>query len=186
MDLRVRRETAAQRNIYISDLINLDPSFNDDPEIVSMVLEYRRELTRAASLPRGSNSREESPTHYTGPEICVQCHASRHRFWARTRHAKAYETLGEKESGLNPDCLPCHVTGFGKATGYRPDSERDDMEGVTCESCHGIGSLHVMSPELYDLVGTPPVSLCRKCHTDEQDDDFHYIRDKGIVCSEEM
>jgi hypothetical protein len=184
-NLVTRRETAGLLTRYVSDMVNLGPTWSDNSEIVSMIRGYRRNLAGTEAPPQGITATEDNPSYFTGPQICVECHESRYRFWIRTPHAKAYDTLEVKGAGADPDCLPCHVTGFMQRTGYRRGSTRHDLRNVTCESCHGIGSLHSLSSDRYSLIHSPNAMQCMECHTKDRDSDFDYFRDKALVCNEE-
>ena len=122
---------------------------------------------------------------YIGADKCRQCHEGRHKFWSRTPHWAAFRTLSYKDAEADPDCLPCHVTGYERQTGYWPRKPREALQGVQCEQCHGVGSLHAEKPETYSLLHLPSAPQCMDCHTEEQDDDFDYFRDKKRVCAEE-
>lgn len=96
---------------------------------------------------------------YIGATKCKMCHSSKARgdaygIWMNSKHAQAFTMLGSEEAkaaakkaGLDGDpqksgkCLKCHVTAFdapatAKAATYKQE------EGVTCETCHGPGSLY--------------------------------------------
>jgi len=96
---------------------------------------------------------------YIGANKCKMCHKSEtkgNQFgkWSASAHAKAYTTLATdaakavaKKAGVSGDpqkadkCLACHVTAFcapasAKAATYKLE------EGITCETCHGPGSLY--------------------------------------------
>ena len=104
---------------------------------------------------------------YIGSNRCKPCHSkaevgAQFAQWGSTAHAHAYETLLTDESkaiatklGLktlpenSPECLVCHVTGWGSPSGYKLDIPADDakalkananLAAVGCESCHGPGS----------------------------------------------
>ncbi|MGR3178076.1 MAG: cytochrome c family protein [Candidatus Anammoxibacter sp.] len=97
---------------------------------------------------------------YVGSKKCGRCHGNERRSWAQTSHAKAFDLLkagakGEekKKVGLDPEknytedekCLPCHTTGYGERGGFMKDMDEEKavfFRGVTCEMCHGIGSLY--------------------------------------------
>ncbi len=65
------------------------------------------------------------------------------------------------------DCGRCHTTG------YTPDGNQDGLPGIvgqwaepgiTCEECHGPGSLHVATPQdVGMLIDTRP-EACGRCH----------------------
>ena len=71
---------------------------------------------------------------YAGAEegSCASCHPKAWEIWAASKHAHAWKTLvdqdlppapGDRKSRLkhaiwDPDCVRCHVTGFGEVSGY--------------------------------------------------------------------
>ncbi len=92
---------------------------------------------------------------YVGSMKCRICHrgaqsAEVYEIWQNSAHAQAYHTLASQAAielyhelgneGLptdDPNCMRCHVTGYGED----PSRTRSiDMEnGVGCESCHNAG-----------------------------------------------
>ena len=72
----------------------------------------------------------------------------------------------------NTMCVACHTTGFDKrydAAADRFDSQWREVN-VSCQSCHGPGSLHVASPQqrgqLADLkTSQKQVEVCAACHS---------------------
>ena len=125
---------------------------------------------------------------YVGVNKCKMCHMKQHKAWAVTPHAKAWAGLEaadakkaaemaaalkiemkEKASATN-DCVKCHVTGFQLAGGY-PQADAAKAAGVTnvtCESCHGPGSLHVTAPmadKKKFINRAVTANMCTQCHT---------------------
>lgn len=114
-------------------------------------------LVALAFVPGEPEAREPS---YIGYKKCGGCHKSQRNSWLDTEHAEAYEVLmpgeaveAKKKADLDPDkdytndkdCLPCHVTGYGKKGGYEEgmsETKKRYFKGVTCEECHGPGSLY--------------------------------------------
>ncbi len=114
-------------------------------------------LTTAVALCVTGSVPADEPLHeYVGAERCKTCHkkeriGDQYAVWKDGPHHRAHDTLGEdaakaiaKKLDLpddpdeSPDCLPCHVTGFGLAPShFYKDLDHDD--GVQCESCHGPG-----------------------------------------------
>lgn len=94
---------------------------------------------------------------YKGYRVCSKCHDQQGESWRKSGHAKAFESLrpnvkaeAKRKAKLDPakdytkdkDCVSCHVTGFGHATGYRIGMDAEEAKpvlGVGCESCHGAG-----------------------------------------------
>lgn len=65
------------------------------------------------------------------------------------------------------DCGPCHTTG------YSPEGNQDGLpgmtgtwaeDGITCEECHGPGSLHVQEPMGVALKIDRTAAACGDCH----------------------
>jgi len=92
---------------------------------------------------------------YVGASKCKACHLKQYKSWEATKMAQAYEVLKpgaraeeKKAAGLDPDtdyssdpeCLPCHTTGYGKPGGFESLESTPSMVGIQCESCHGAGS----------------------------------------------
>ena len=131
---------------------------------------------------------------YVGVKKCKICHNSpkkgaQFKKWQASPHAKAYEVLASpeakaiaKKKGIAdpqkaPECLKCHVTGYGKDKSMFAASF-DMKEGVGCEACHGPGSkyksMKVMKdtyagkvkPETVGLV-MPTEKTCKTCHNPE-------------------
>jgi hypothetical protein len=90
---------------------------------------------------------------YVGAQKCKICHRSEKRgkqsiLWENSRHSKSYEVLFsdsaleeakkqklERPPSESPECLKCHAPLFEKETELK-------VEGVTCEICHGPGSVY--------------------------------------------
>ena len=124
---------------------------------------------------------------YVGVNKCKTCHAKQHKAWAETPHAKAWAGLknatAEKTAAMaaafkveikgspttTEGCVTCHVTGFQLAGGYpQADSTKAaQLVNVTCESCHGPGSLHVSAPMATkkEFIAKATEKMCRQCHT---------------------
>jgi hypothetical protein len=131
---------------------------------------------------------------FVGSKKCKVCHkkedvGNQYGQWQKTAHAHAYQTLGsdkakEKAKTLgiddpqkSPKCLKCHITAF---------PVMDDLanqkitleEGVSCESCHGAGSLYKKKKTMKGIaegkidratVGLtkPDETVCKKCHNSD-------------------
>lgn len=141
---------------------------------------------------------------YVGADACKKCHFKQHSSWKKTGMAKTFESLkpdvaAEKKTagGLDPKadytkdpkCLKCHATGYGTESGYPAppaagaactpaEEERMKLnQGVTCEACHGPGSLygpykkdhpdfkHADIEKLGAVI--PKAETCLPCHVKE-------------------
>ncbi len=110
---------------------------------------------------------------YTGYALCKQCHPEQTDQWLDTFHAQAFESLRERGQDYNPECIPCHTTGFGYRGGFIMPELTSEMEGVQCEMCHGAGAEHSENPML-PLEVVSEETCTDQCHTPEQSPDFDY------------
>ena len=109
-------------------------------------------------------------TKYVGAKKCKICHIStksgaQYKKWGEMGHSKAYETLKSDkakeiaaEKGIDnaqesPECLRCHSTAYEPATKKKRANVKPTLkveEGVSCESCHGPGSIYKKKPIMKD------------------------------------
>ncbi len=96
-----------------------------------------------------------------GPEVCKACHPAAYEAWRTTPHARARESLPERNRS-DARCLSCHA----------PDLE-EGVTDVSCEACHGPGRVYaagyvMRDAELARAVGLvePGERTCAGCHTD--------------------
>ncbi len=130
---------------------------------------------------------------YVGIDNCKLCHLPHFESWAETKMSKAFELLkpgirteAKRKAGLNPEqdftkdpeCISCHVTGFGQPGGFVSMEQTPEMANVQCEMCHGPGSIYsemmlkkqgTYSLEEYQTKGglvmpSPQNNICAKCH----------------------
>jgi hypothetical protein len=120
---------------------------------------------------------------YVGTAACGDCHDAQVKFWQKTVHATAWQTLVDRGQQFDYDCIGCHVTGWQKPGGSNL-AHNDKLRDVQCETCHGPASIHVAkggeeTPSAVQL--SPPETLCAtQCHTHEHSDTFQreaYLRD---------
>lgn len=134
---------------------------------------------------------------YVGSNKCKMCHSPQFKGWATTPHAKALANLQTADPAKAAEvaerlkleiqgtpagtdaCVVCHVTGFQLAGGYpAADSAKTAaVSGVTCESCHGPGSLHMTAAkeEKKNFIRKNVTEkMCRQCHTPESSPNFNF------------
>lgn len=111
---------------------------------------------------------------YIGANGCKMCHnkpekGAQHAQWLKTTHSKAYSKLDEAGK-KNPDCLKCHSTAGSVNKSLIATLKVE--EGVSCESCHGPGSMYktaaiMKSREQSIAKGMiiPTEATCKACHT---------------------
>jgi 2',3'-cyclic-nucleotide 2'-phosphodiesterase (5'-nucleotidase family) len=171
-------------------LVALDDSYPDDESMAALVKDYRIVVRSANILPEWPEMDKEM---FLGTEACQGCHPAETDQWKSTRHAHAWETMVKEGVDKDPECVPCHVTGFGKFNGFRRADVTPTLMDVQCEMCHGMGKPH------YDLItgggdrkavpfhGTEPITqkTCTQCHRDEHDPEFDYGKKIGLVAHDQ-
>ena len=110
-------------------------------------------------------------TGYSGSEVCSVCHEREHDTWTLTQHATAFDTLVRHGADANPECVSCHVVGWGKSGGYTKSPPTPYLENVGCENCHGRGGPH-LSPGFVQNGNFEPV--CVTCHDPKHSLGFSY------------
>ncbi len=113
---------------------------------------------------------------YIGAAKCKMCHnkaekGEQYNKWLASPHAKAMASLKGDEA-KNPKCLKCHSTAASVNQGLVASITVD--EGVSCESCHGPGSLYKTATIMKDQTLAmakgmiiPNEKVCKKCHNEE-------------------
>ncbi|MHB8174808.1 MAG: multiheme c-type cytochrome, partial [Nitrospirota bacterium] len=106
-------------------------------------------------------------------------HAKSFSNWSATKHARAFSALVKTGDQYDPECVPCHVTGYGFPTGY--NGKNADLRNVTCEDCHGAGGLHSeyeMPGDYLKPYSVPPVhvreKICMGCHDNYHSPNFDF------------
>lgn len=113
----------------------VDDSLPDDPTLVS---QFRDVLT--SRIDPAAN-----PSH-----SCIGCHVSASAAWAKSRHARALDSL--KPEDRTDGCINCHVTPVAAAV---------VAPAVSCQSCHQGGEAHAASA---GTLRTTSTTDCRSCH----------------------
>ncbi len=114
---------------------------------------------------------------YTGSSACIECHPRNFEAWSRLPHARAYETLLKAEREYDPECLSCHVIGFGFEAGFRSKEATPELTGVGCESCHGPQGRHVLLETM-----SFETEKCETCHDRLHSPDFDRHKELRKIC----
>ncbi|MEM7205055.1 MAG: cytochrome c family protein [Planctomycetota bacterium] len=165
----------------------------EDADAKAALLAHRFEVQAEGVREAMAGQRKpEIDAQYVGSKECAECHEDEYDAWQATKHAGAWTTLEQAEKGERygwpvthyPDCVSCHVVGYGQESGFVNPETTPELRGVGCEECHGPGSAHIEVGGLDDddnpLLTPIPVGgwvdRCIRCHDFEQSPDFasHY------------
>jgi hypothetical protein len=165
------------------------PGGGGDPSVRDLIVQHRHDVKSQDVL--GKVVRQKPTANgavYVGSTACKTCHPTAYAAYAdpASKHQRAWETLEDAEKDPKrygwpvtayPDCVSCHVVGFGEQSGFVSAAETPDLTDVGCERCHGAGSEHVTSggtKKLGLIGGVAPSLLCIQCHDFEQSPNFLY------------
>ena len=153
-------------------------------------------VTVVSNAQAGEEPAAETEFGLVGSKQCKKCHkkesvGAQYLKWQETKHSKAFEALGTPEAAAfaaergiegSPqqamECLKCHSTAYAMTTEQLAGSKISIEEGVSCESCHGPGSVYGKKKAMQKItdgeldaasVGLfyPTEEVCLGCHNDE-------------------
>jgi hypothetical protein len=164
---------------YDGEMVTLDEKVPADEAMTQAVDAFQDEMNRRFTKTSQATPQEQeqrtaamvTADHYLGEKTCRRCHEAEYQKLAQQPHAHAFDTLVKSERQTAPECIRCHVVGYGQAGGFVSKASTPDFVHVQCESCHGMGTRHD------DMVAgkmTVGPQACLSCHTAEQDADFNF------------
>jgi len=152
------------------DKVAVDEKLPEDAALVQLYDDYKLMVRQEGLLEASPRVPLPDGLKYLGSENCRSCHGYEYDRWATRGHAHAYETLVKVGSQYDPECVRCHVTGFGYESGFINQDSAKDLRNVGCEVCHGPGSGH-MKAVTTGRGGTgmaQPQSKCIDCHSPDR------------------
>ena len=115
-----------------------------------------------------------------GGSECAECHDDDADKCKEHAHSRAWQTLIDAEKRekwpvtSNPECVSCHVVGYGYKSGFVNPKKTPELLNVTCENCHGPGSLHSAEETVPMPAPKPGPKVCTECHNFEHSPKFDY------------
>lgn len=83
---------------------------------------------------------------FVGVDKCKTCHPSEYKDFSGRKFEKSWKVLKMRAKDKDPECLKCHVTGYGQPGGFVSEQATPHLLYKQCESCHGPGSMHATNP----------------------------------------
>lgn len=163
--------------------IMLTEEVEDDGHIRELLQDFYKQVANDPQLQAGGErlfsdeALEQDPlSGYAGSQACATCHRKEFDQWAHTSHATAFNTLLTAGKQFYPECISCHVTGFRYETGYQiGNEEKEQLADVGCETCHGPGKQHIVTPLTTNIRGEVKQQVCTECHTPSHSPGFEQI-----------
>lgn len=157
----------------------MDETVPDQPMVRSILQTFYDKIAadktlQALGKPLFTNQslEKDNKNHYVGSPSCSGCHQPEFKQWQTTRHAFAFNTLLKAQKHFHPDCVSCHVVGFGYETGYAIQEDQDHFRNVGCETCHGPGGKHLAKPSRQNIRREVQKGICLECHNQKHSPGF--------------
>ena len=169
----LRLDTAGQIAAITHEAVILDREVPESPAMLPVIDRYHLRLADYQDL---LIKRDQLPPAeggaYIGAAACARCHLHESGRWRLTGHADAWRALTERNQHYNPECIGCHITGYGYLGGFDLPGTTPEMVNIQCEMCHGPGLLHQQQPGTG--YGAVDQNRCLPCHTEEHSPAFAY------------
>ena len=161
--------------LFKQRMVRLDSNIKADPEMVKWYKNYNKEV-EALFFDSLASRRTKSGKQkiYASEQGCINCHPNEHESWKKSRHSRAYETLNRVNKAFDPECLECHVTGWGYSEGFISEVDTPDLKDVQCEVCHGPRLDHVNGSEQKNTFDAK--KACKHCHVKNHSPNFNYLK----------
>ncbi len=123
--------------------------------------------------------RGEQAKTYMGAEACAACHEQEYKnFMTHSKKSHSFKAVATMKKRLTEGevkkCFECHTTGYGKPGGFQSESETPHLKNLSCEICHGPGSLHVQEGDPKAIKRRVQVKDCEVCHNSERVAGFNF------------
>jgi 2',3'-cyclic-nucleotide 2'-phosphodiesterase (5'-nucleotidase family) len=152
------------------------PEVAERPDVAAKAKEFQDKVNADLKVQQQKSAVETAmpkpgEDHYVGSESCAGCHSEQFSHWQTTQHAHAFATLERVQKDATPECVQCHVVGFGRPSGFENATRTAKLKNVGCEVCHGYGSRH---ETFVEQGGRVAESVCITCHTPANDPGWNY------------
>jgi hypothetical protein len=160
-------------------MTELSAQVADAPAVMDLYWQYVKE---AKDKPPPDWDLTPIPPVYDTAESCKKCHPQEFDAWAKTRHARAFESIRRTGRQDDPECILCHTLGYGRKGGFTSMKDTPAFGRVTCQACHIVAADHkdkgVKAPEPNIYINS---RLCMSCHGVVQSPKFDYFTYKPRI-----
>ena len=171
------------------EAVLLDERFAPSLKVISASIEWYKSAVRERTFDlsdarpgwdRIRPSQAEADNRFVGSETCAKCHPYQYETWKKQRHSRAMESLKKGGYDWSPECVVCHVVGYGSPDGYRSMKETPELGRVGCEDCHGRGYV-LRNGSCKGLARRGAEQTCRQCHTMQKHAAFDFAKQWAII-----
>lgn len=147
----------------------LGRDMKEDADVRKVLNEYD---AKVAELFKEEEGKAKASGPYLGVASCAACHQPYIDSWKGTRHSGAFNSLESVGKSKDPECVKCHVTGYGEEGGFYSIGSTPGLANVQCETCHGPGREHAADFTVPMRIVNEQV--CLRCHTKDNSPDFDF------------
>jgi hypothetical protein len=156
----------------------MTPKLPQQPQARARIDQFHAEtakqnLAYVQAHPRDCPRAAAGQPSYVGHDSCITCHEEAYEHWKTTPHARAYQSLVDKNRQYDVACIGCHVVGYEKPGGACSIADVKGRTDVQCESCHGPGSIHAEEGTKASMSPKVPEAVCKRCHDPENSPHFN-------------
>jgi 2',3'-cyclic-nucleotide 2'-phosphodiesterase (5'-nucleotidase family) len=146
-ELTIRIDSKGEKS-FKQRVIPLDSNIKPDTKMIEWYNDYNKEVEDLFFISLESRKADSGKQKvYASEQACVTCHSTEHKAWVMSRHSHAYETLNRVNKAFDPECLSCHVTGWGENGGFISEVDTPKLKNVQCEVCHSPRLDHIKNLE---------------------------------------
>jgi hypothetical protein len=155
-------------------VLSMPPEMPDAENMVDWYQAYNDAVKADYKLAiQRLKAKRTQSSDYAGVDACVICHAQTVETWRTTDHAHAFATLGRVQKDFDPECIACHVVGWGKEGGFIDAASTETLANVQCESCHGPRAEHARTGIKPEHPTANP-DTCLQCHNAAHSPEFEF------------
>lgn len=120
-------------------------------------------------VPPGPGPGPDGAT-FVGKAVCAVCHEGPAGAFEGSPHGKNFKDPASNGAhadlinGMGGACAPCHVTGYQEPSGWTSSVATPQLDGISCEECHGAGGKHAGQPGSSNITKVPSDKACWDCH----------------------
>jgi len=149
----------------------LEEDIPGHPDISAVLEGYRQSLASEKLVEKAP--RRKSEIAYVGDAACIECHEDSCKTLDSTPHEHAWSSIKATNDHHDPECVMCHVTGWGDSSGFISEAQTPKFINVTCEACHGPGARHSKIQDR-TVNGELGKRFCLKCHDIDNSPQFSF------------
>ncbi len=160
----------------------LTPAIGNSPLADGLFAAYESVVKKSFQAEGQKRLNDLASTPFAGITPCRSCHEPIVDLYSKSRHARAMQTLIDKNKDQDAYCVSCHSVGSKTKGGFVSNQDSPFLANVQCENCHGPRKSHSLNP-LPSTQRSPQEKaknrqdaqeVCLTCHNVQHSPNFKY------------